>query len=82
MYSIFPLYYFHPTHYNNNDFRFKKENVDCDIIKNKFCLDNKINILRINNIDNNIINDFINNIYNGLHQVIIPTYDYYMNILK
>jgi hypothetical protein len=71
-----------PTHYNNNDFRFKKENVDCDMIKNKFCLDNKINILRINTINDNIINDFIINIYNGLHQVIIPNNEYYLNILK
>ncbi len=45
------------------------------MIKNKFCLDNKI-------INDNIINDFIENISNDLHQVIIPTYDYYMNILK
>ena len=51
------------------------------MIKNKFCLDNKINILRINDINNNIINDFINNIYNGLHQVIIPNNEYYMNLL-
>lgn len=43
------------------------------MIKNKFCLDNKINILRIN--------DFINNIYNGLHQAIIPNNEYYMKLL-
>ena len=50
------------------------------MIKNNYCLNNNINLLRINYIDHNIINNFIVNISNGLYQAIIPTNNYYMNI--
>ena len=73
------------THYNINDFRFKKENIICDTIKNNFCLNNYINILRIKyndiNIDS-IIQRFINNIFNHTYQAIIEPNEYYDNLLN
>ena len=72
------------THYNINDFRFRKENIICDTIKNNYCLQNNINILRIkyNNKNINIIKSFINNIFNDIYQAIIESKEYYDNLLN
>ena len=74
-----------PTHDNIYDFRFKKETILCDIIKNNFCLYNNISMLRIKYNQNNInyhIDHFINNILNDKYIFIIPSYEYYMDILN
>jgi len=65
------------THYNINDFRFRKENI--------ICLQNDINILRIKYNDKNIdhiIESFINNIFNDIYQAIIESKEYYENLLN
>jgi hypothetical protein len=74
-----------PTHNNIHDFRFNKDTILCDIIKNNFCLYNNISILRIKYNENNIyfhIDQFINNIFNDQYIFTIPSYQYYMDLFN
>jgi hypothetical protein len=74
-----------PSHYNSNYYRYTRNGIYCDILKNKFCINNNINILRIFDYDNNIdnkINYFIDCISNGNKCVIIPSIEHYNNLLN
>ncbi len=75
-----------PTHYNFKDYRFYSAITKRDMIKNKFCIDNKISIIRIQDKNKNINNDvtsFILSIIenNGEAQTNIPDEDFYNGLI-
>jgi hypothetical protein len=73
-------------HYDINDFRFNQYTVKKDIIKNNFCIDSKISLLRIFNTKkmSDTIEKFINDIINAKLDEIpiinIPSNDHYNHI--
>lgn len=68
-----------PSHYDINYYNFNKDRIQCDVLKNQFCIDNNINILRIFDYDNidYKIDEYLMSIYNGNTSIIIPSMDYY-----
>jgi hypothetical protein len=75
-----------PTHYDFKDYRFYSAITKRDMIKNKFCVDNKISIIRIRDKNKNINNDvtsFILSIIenNGEAQTNIPDEDFYNGLV-
>ena len=77
-----------PTHYDTKYYRFTKEIVISDIIKNNFCLRNGIHILRIcdtNKKYKDSVLEFIKNIINNTekqHIKYIPSYEHYSTLLQ
>jgi hypothetical protein len=75
-----------PTHYNKNYYLFKKDVVQCDIVKNNFCKINGIDILRIRDYDDDIESTIIQFIFAVLYSdnyvFEIPEYEEYMKLLE
>lgn len=73
-----------PSHYNINYYNFSKDRVYCDILKNQFCIDNNINILRIFDYDNidYKIDEYLMSINNDNTSIILPSKNHYDNLLK
>jgi len=75
-----------PHHYNNNYYLFSKKNILCDLIKNNFCIANKISLLRIkyDNINFKItIENFITKIITSKkEQYEIRDYEDYIKLIN
>jgi hypothetical protein len=87
-YHFIVIEYDGPTHDNIEDFRFIDSKVFCDITKNKYCINNKISLIRLNYKIK--INEHLKTLNNLIDEILIlkkavyhsiPTDEYYNELL-